>query len=75
MNTIPFSQTHPEPSPETPLNDSIIELIYAGNDLARLTRAFAQELYDRGVYHRADQALALAGRHHAAVEAVHKAVR
>ena len=66
MNTC---STLPDTTPSTPLNDLIIELIYAGNYLARMVVECANSPEERL------EAFAAKGRYTAAVEAAHKAVR
>ena len=75
MNTIPFSQTHPEPPSETPLNDSIIELIYAGNALSRSLIAEVAQPSQSINSDASTRAIKQTVRWELAVEAVHKAVR
>jgi len=76
MNTVPACPTAPleDTKSTTPLTDSLIELIYAGNDLAQLARDHAQELFQRDKFQSAERVYMMATRHTAAVEAVKKAV-
>ena len=72
MHTVPDSPLAPS---ETPLHDSIIELIYAGNDLSRWLIAEVAQSSQSVNSEASIRAIKHAVRWHAAVEAVHKAVR